>query len=46
VASLRGLSGRTLVVGSDQLGGQAHTGAHFDGTVFGTTGKTFGFEPS
>ena len=42
VASLRGLSGRTLDVASDQPGVQVYTGAHFDGTVTGTSGAAYG----
>ena len=33
VATLRGSSGRTLEITSDQPGVQVYTGAHFDGTV-------------
>ena len=42
VATLRGASGRTLVVESDQPGVQVYTGAHFDGTVTGTSGTAYG----
>ena len=42
VATLRGRSGRTLVVESDQPGVQVYTGAHFDGTVTGTSGTAYG----
>jgi aldose 1-epimerase len=42
VATLRGTSGRTLVVESDQPGVQVYTGAHFDGTVTGTSGAAYG----
>jgi aldose 1-epimerase len=42
VATLRGRSGRTLVVESDQPGVQVYTGAHFDGTVVGTSGTAYG----
>lgn len=35
VATLRGTSGRTLVVESDQPGLQVYTGTHFDGTIMG-----------
>lgn len=42
VATLRGTSGRTLVVESDQPGVQVYTGAHFDGTVVGTSGTAYG----
>ena len=42
VATLRGASGRTLVVESDQPGVQVYTGAHFDGTVIGTSGTAYG----
>jgi aldose 1-epimerase len=42
VATLRGASGRTLVVESDQPGMQVYTGAHFDGTVIGTSGTAYG----
>jgi aldose 1-epimerase len=42
VATLRGTSGRTLEVMSDQPGVQVYTGAHFDGTVIGTSGTAYG----
>jgi aldose 1-epimerase len=42
VATLRGRSGRTLDVESDQPGVQVYTGAHFDGTVTGTSGTAYG----
>jgi aldose 1-epimerase len=42
VATLRGRSGRTLDVESDQPGVQVYTGAHFDGTVVGTSGTAYG----
>jgi aldose 1-epimerase len=42
VATLRGASGRTLEVESDQPGVQVYTGAHFDGTVIGTSGSAYG----
>ncbi len=42
VATLRGASGRTLAVESDQPGVQVYTGAHFDGTVTGTSGTAYG----
>ncbi|NUO33833.1 MAG: galactose mutarotase [Dermatophilaceae bacterium] len=42
VATLRGRSGRTLVVESDQPGVQVYTGAHFDGTLVGTGGTAYG----
>ncbi|GAA2467114.1 aldose epimerase family protein [Terrabacter carboxydivorans] len=42
VATLRGTSGRTLEVTSDQPGVQVYTGAHFDGTVIGTSGTAYG----
>ncbi|KRF40294.1 aldose epimerase family protein [Terrabacter sp. Soil810] len=42
VATLRGASGRTLVIESDQPGVQVYTGAHFDGTVVGTSGTAYG----
>lgn len=42
VATLRGTSGRTLEVRSDQPGVQVYTGAHFDGTVTGTGGTAYG----
>lgn len=42
VATLRGTSGRTLEVTSDQPGVQVYTGAHFDGTVVGTSGTAYG----
>jgi aldose 1-epimerase len=42
VATLRGRFGRTLVVESDQPGVQVYTGAHFDGTVTGTSGTAYG----
>ncbi|WP_330474457.1 aldose epimerase family protein [Terrabacter sp. C0L_2] len=42
VATLRGASGRTLEVTSDQPGVQVYTGAHFDGTVVGTSGTAYG----
>ncbi|MEW1955492.1 aldose epimerase family protein [Terrabacter sp. NPDC080008] len=42
VASLRGASGRTLELHSDQPGVQVYTGAHFDGTVTGTSGTAYG----
>ena len=41
VATLRGRSGRTLEVSSDQPGVQVYTGAHFDGTVIGTSGTAY-----
>jgi aldose 1-epimerase len=42
VATLRGASGRTLVVESDQPGVQVYTGVHFDGTLTGTNGTAYG----
>ena len=42
VATLRGTSGHTLEVHSDQPGVQVYTGAHFDGTVTGTSGTAYG----
>lgn len=42
VATLRGASGRTLVIESDQPAVQVYTGAHFDGTVIGTSGAAYG----
>ena len=42
VATLRGRSGLTLRVASDQPGVQVYTGAHFDGTVVGTSGTAYG----
>jgi aldose 1-epimerase len=42
VATLRGATGRTLVVESDQPGVQVYTGAHFNGTVRGTSGTAYG----
>ena len=42
VATLRGTSGRTLVVESDQPGVQVYTGAHFDSTITGTSGAAYG----
>jgi aldose 1-epimerase len=42
VATLRGPSGLTLTVASDQPGVQVYTGAHFDGTVLGTSGTAYG----
>ncbi len=42
VATLRGSSGRTLEITSDQPGVQVYTGAHFDGTVMGTSGSAYG----
>jgi aldose 1-epimerase len=42
VATLRGASGRTLDIESDQPGVQVYTGAHFDGTVVGTSGTAYG----
>jgi len=42
VATLRGTSGRTLEVRSDQPGVQVYTGAHFDGTVVGTSSTAYG----
>ncbi|HET7799757.1 MAG TPA: aldose epimerase family protein [Humibacillus xanthopallidus] len=42
VATLRGRSGLTLDVDSDQPGVQVYTGAHFDGTVTGTSGTAYG----
>jgi len=42
VATLRGTSGRTLEIESDQPGVQVYTGAHFDGTVVGTSGAAYG----
>ena len=42
VATLRGTSGRTLVVESDLPGLQVYTGAHFDGTVIGLEGTAYG----
>ncbi|TQM62036.1 aldose epimerase family protein [Humibacillus xanthopallidus] len=42
VATLRGRSGRTLDIESDQPGVQVYTGAHFDGTVIGTSGTAYG----
>jgi len=42
VASLRGSSGRRLQVESDRPGVQVYTGAHFDGTVLGTSGTAYG----
>jgi aldose 1-epimerase len=42
VATLRGASGRILVVESDQPGVQVYTGAHFDGAVTGTSGTAYG----
>jgi len=41
VATLRGASGRTLEVESDRPGVQFYTGAHFDGTVAGTSGTAY-----
>jgi aldose 1-epimerase len=41
VATLRGPSGLTLTVASDQPGVQVYTGAHFDGTVVGTSGTAY-----
>lgn len=41
VATVRGTSGRTLTVESDQPGVQVYTGAHFDGTVVGTSGAAY-----
>lgn len=42
VATLRGTSGHILEVHSDQPGVQVYTGAHFDGTVTGTSGTAYG----
>lgn len=42
VATLRGTSGRSLEVTSDQPEVQVYTGAHFDGTVMGTGGTAYG----
>ena len=42
VVTLRGDSGRTLVVESDQPGVQVYTGVHFDGTLTGTNGTAYG----
>ena len=42
VVTLRGASGRTLTVHSDQPGVQVYTGAHFDGTLVGTDGTAYG----
>ncbi len=42
VATLRSQSGLTLAVASDQPGVQVYTGAHFDGTVVGTSGTAYG----
>ena len=42
VATLRGRSGRMLVVESDQPGMQVYSGAHFNGTVIGTSGTAYG----
>ena len=42
VATLRGQSGLKLGVASDQPGVQVYTGAHFDGTVVGTSGTAYG----
>ena len=42
VATLRGASGRTLEIESDLPGVQVYTGAHFDGTVVGTSGTAYG----
>ena len=41
VATLRAPSGLTLSVASDQPGVQVYTGAHFDGTVVGTSGAAY-----
>ncbi len=41
VATLRGTSGRTLEIESDQPGVQVYTGAHFDGTVVGKSGTAY-----
>ncbi|MFM6850808.1 MAG: aldose epimerase family protein [Terrabacter sp.] len=41
VARLRGASGRTLAVHSDQPGVQVYTGVHFDGTLVGTRGTAY-----
>ena len=41
VAVLRGASGRTLVVESDQPGLQVYSGAHFDGTIIGPGGTAY-----
>ncbi|GAB3047887.1 galactose mutarotase [Intrasporangium mesophilum] len=42
VATLRAPGGLTLTVASDQPGVQVYTGAHFDGTVVGTSGTAYG----
>lgn len=42
VATLRGSSGCTVEVTSGQPGVQVYTGAHFDGTVIGTSGTAYG----
>ena len=42
VATLRGRSGVTLEVESDQPGVQVYTGGHFDGTVVGLSGRRYG----
>ena len=41
-ARLRGTSGRVLEVLTDQPGLQVYTGAHFDDTVVGLSGTTYG----
>ena len=42
VATLHCPSGLTLAVASDQPGVQVYTGAHFDGSVVGTSGTAYG----
>lgn len=41
-ATLVGASGRRLEVWSDRPGVQVYTGAHFDGSVVGTSGRAYG----
>ena len=41
-ARLRGASGRVLEVLTDQPGVQVYSGAHFDDTVVGLSGRTYG----
>ena len=41
-ARLRGAGGRVLEVLTDQPGLQVYTGAHFDDTVTGLSGRTYG----
>ena len=41
-ARLQGAGGRVLEVRTDQPGVQVYSGAHFDGTVVGTSGRPYG----